>query len=331
MEANRPTRVFHRRAVFETRDFDEARDILSRSAVPYDGDVSKRTKFSTVIHVVESADVSLSEAHTTGVGRVRAQLPGDSYAIVLSLAGAVEHWNAGKAFEVSDRYSLVHCPGETFDARPPESYGLLFVRFSCVTLTRELEKMLGQPVQAPLVFDPQMPMHIASGGRFRQLALQLRSQVLPQQSPGQGVRESGPLPDDLLRHLLEMQKHNYSRLLSRYAEAGARQVRQAEEYMRSNACWSPQLGDICDAVGLSSRTLQYSFQKRYSCSPMEFLRQLRMEGVRQDLLAPEPDDTVTSLAAKWGFVHFGRFSVEYGARFGERPSDTLRRRLKRAS
>jgi len=36
--------------------------------------------------------------------------------------------------------------------------------------------------------------------------------------------------------------------------------------------------------------------------------------------------TVADIALKWGFVSMGRFSHQYQAAFGERPSETLRRR-----
>ena len=40
----------------------------------------------------------------------------------------------------------------------------------------------------------------------------------------------------------------------------------------------------------------------------------------------EPKESVTEIAMTWGFSHMGRFSVEYRRRFGEIPSDSLRRR-----
>jgi AraC-like DNA-binding protein len=47
--------------------------------------------------------------------------------------------------------------------------------------------------------------------------------------------------------------------------------------------------------------------------------------VRNALLRAEPDDSVTVIAMACGFTHMSRFALEYRRRFGERPSDTLRR------
>jgi AraC-like DNA-binding protein len=34
---------------------------------------------------------------------------------------------------------------------------------------------------------------------------------------------------------------------------------------------------------------------------------------------------VTAVALRWGFGHLGQFAADYRARFGELPSETLRR------
>jgi AraC-like DNA-binding protein len=59
---------------------------------------------------------------------------------------------------------------------------------------------------------------------------------------------------------------------------------------------------------------------------MRYLRNARMERVREELLRGETVETITEIALRWGFSEPGRFSVAYRERFGERPSETRRRR-----
>lgn len=40
--------------------------------------------------------------------------------------------------------------------------------------------------------------------------------------------------------------------------------------------------------------------------------------------AAETGETVTEIAARWGFFHFGRFSAAYADFYGEAPSRTIR-------
>jgi len=58
---------------------------------------------------------------------------------------------------------------------------------------------------------------------------------------------------------------------------------------------------------------------------MAFLRLVRFERVRDELLRGNESTTVTAAAMRWGFSHLGRFAAEYRARFKESPSETLRR------
>jgi len=65
---------------------------------------------------------------------------------------------------------------------------------------------------------------------------------------------------------------------------------------------------------------------------MRYLRRARYRKVREALRDAEPEEHITEIAAKWGFTHMGRFSVDYRRQFGETPSQTLRRaRTTRAS
>jgi transcriptional regulator GlxA family with amidase domain len=55
------------------------------------------------------------------------------------------------------------------------------------------------------------------------------------------------------------------------------------------------------------------------------LRRVRLAQARADLEAPGPNTSVTNVAYDCGFSHLGRFAQEYARRFGESPSETLRR------
>jgi transcriptional regulator GlxA family with amidase domain len=59
---------------------------------------------------------------------------------------------------------------------------------------------------------------------------------------------------------------------------------------------------------------------------MRYLRNARFQQAREALRRAPPETSVTDIAMTWGFSHMGRFSVEYRKRFGESPSDTLKRR-----
>ena len=68
----------------------------------------------------------------------------------------------------------------------------------------------------------------------------------------------------------------------------------------------------------------------YGVPPMRFLRNHRLQRVREELLSAR-EAQVSDVALRWGFSHFGRFAAEYRKRFGESPSQTLAGARRRAS
>jgi len=82
---------------------------------------------------------------------------------------------------------------------------------------------------------------------------------------------------------------------------------------------------LCAHVHVSRRTLQYSFDSILGMSPVQFLRNARLNQVRRAFAAAKPDMTIAAIAAQHGFWHAGQFASDYKALFGETPSETFKR------
>ena len=259
--------------------------------------------------------------------RVKAQLPADSYALVLDMhAGVGLHRVEQESIEVNSEFALVQSPLQAVEVMTASDFEVLFIRLKRDAVIDELRKLLGQETHSDLRFSSAMRLLSAAGRRLRELCDDLRRTLYTTDEGS--VRNSLPLQKleiDLMTLLLQAQPHNYTRLLNRKAEGGVWQIGAAEEYMRANAHLPISLGDVCQAAGVNARTLQDSFRKKRGCTPMQFLREVRMQEVRTGLLQAGENTNVSGEAARWGFLHFGRFSREYRSRFGELPSQTLRR------
>jgi AraC-like DNA-binding protein len=103
-----------------------------------------------------------------------------------------------------------------------------------------------------------------------------------------------------------------------------RHVKRVQDYLRENAGEPITADQMAIVAGVSLRSLYAGFKQYCGVSPMHYLRTLRLEGARQNLLG-EPDCNIASVAMRWGFGHLGRFSMEYKERFGESPSQSVRR------
>jgi transcriptional regulator GlxA family with amidase domain len=108
-------------------------------------------------------------------------------------------------------------------------------------------------------------------------------------------------------------------------------VRRLDDVVGSRDEAHLRVGDLAAALGVSARTLYRIFARHRGAPPISYLRVLRLERVRDRLLAGTPGETVTSTALDFGFNHLGRFADGYRRCFGERPSQTLRRARARAA
>lgn len=103
-------------------------------------------------------------------------------------------------------------------------------------------------------------------------------------------------------------------------------LREAVEYMHAHAHLPIDPTAIAEYAGLSLRGLQVAFRNHLDTTPTDYLRGIRLDRARADLMNLGPSDTtVAAIAGRWGFTHAGRFTARYTARFGESPAETLHR------
>lgn len=105
--------------------------------------------------------------------------------------------------------------------------------------------------------------------------------------------------------------------------AGMR-LERLEAFIRSRPFAPLSLVDLARVAGVTTRTLNAICHRNRGVSPMELLRNLRLEGARDRLLQDE-DASITDVALEHGFGHLGRFSAYYRERFGELPRQTGKR------
>jgi AraC family ethanolamine operon transcriptional activator len=107
---------------------------------------------------------------------------------------------------------------------------------------------------------------------------------------------------------------------------GQRQlIELAVVYVERRQEYRTTVTEICQALGVGRRTLEYAFRDVLGTSPKAYFMQRALERAHQKLQMSTPADrTVTEIATEFGFWHLGRFSIAYRAAFGETPSETLR-------
>jgi transcriptional regulator GlxA family with amidase domain len=103
-------------------------------------------------------------------------------------------------------------------------------------------------------------------------------------------------------------------------------VRAVADAVRSDPAGEHTTHRLGELLGISERTLQAEFHRRTGTTPSAYVRGLRLELARDQLLATTGSGTtVLDVAVRCGLGHAGRFAAAYRERFGEAPSETLRR------
>ncbi|MFM8890856.1 MAG: AraC family transcriptional regulator [Planctomycetia bacterium] len=101
-------------------------------------------------------------------------------------------------------------------------------------------------------------------------------------------------------------------------------------WLKNEAHRPLRITELAERSGVSSRSVERAFL-RTGCTPLQYLRGVRLELARRMLADPAPLATVADAAIAAGFTHLGRFAAAYRRRFGELPSQTLVRIAARQS
>jgi AraC-like DNA-binding protein len=135
------------------------------------------------------------------------------------------------------------------------------------------------------------------------------------------------LRDGMTTLLLTGLANNKTPLFARPApSADPSAVRKAQEFMQAHAERPISMAEIAAASGVSLRSLQDAYRKSRNMTLGEGLLSLRLERFREALVTHAGFRSVAEAAFAAGFGQLGRAAAAYRDRYGEAPSETLRRR-----
>jgi AraC-like DNA-binding protein len=103
-------------------------------------------------------------------------------------------------------------------------------------------------------------------------------------------------------------------------------VLKAEEIMESQCENITTIQEISDKVYTSPRNLQKAFKKYRNYTPLQFLKDQKLLKAHQLLKDPYIPATIKNVAIGVGIFDINRFGKYYFDRFGEFPSDTLKKK-----
>lgn len=100
-------------------------------------------------------------------------------------------------------------------------------------------------------------------------------------------------------------------------------MNRVRQYLENQDYRSPiTVSELCSAVYVSRRTLQYTFEACCDASPKQFIHRMRLNQIRRVLQDPQDTRNIAEIAFDFGFFHLGQFSQSYKQLFGETPTET---------
>ena len=323
--------------LFESHDVDEARESVARVFCPHGLVMLKpRTRLDACHHSAKlHRDVSLNYVQYGPGVQIEPGYLQDFFLLQIPLRGGAEIRCGAQQIDATPRLASLPSPTEPLSMRWADGSPHLIVQLARSALHSRLESLLQAPVGKPLVFDLGVPLDNPTLAPLVHFIDYLRLTL----DAGTGLHGGGPLAEHaeayLISSLLMSAGHNHSKALAgdNQRRLLPRVVRRAQEYMSAHADQPLSLADVCREVGCSARALQLAFRQHAGQGPMEFLRETRLDRVRNELQQRTSSGAngtsgtngtgVREVAQKYGFLHLGHFAAQYRARFGERPSETM--------
>ncbi|MDO3435651.1 AraC family transcriptional regulator [Rhizobium sp. CBN3] len=206
----------------------------------------------------------------------------------------------------------------------PRSHFCLFI--DRAKIAAQLSHMCERTISGDVGFHTDIDLTVGPGFLLQQLVSNLHSGL-----SGNGLLQRSPLAvrslcDAAVYLLLETCPHHYSEELARAAPLPApRHVKWAMDFMQEHIADPISLSEIAMAAKVSVRTLQQGFRQFRNTTPIAYLHEIRMVAAHRELLQLDGTQPIGDIALRWGFTHLGRFAAEYKKRFGQLPSQTVKR------
>jgi AraC-like DNA-binding protein len=311
-----------------TTDLDEAREMLTRqycshSIVQKDRRAALDVRYSHSRMLNMSFNILQYGAEVD----IRPREFETFYLVHIPLAGHASIRAGGHDFHLRPGVAAIISPSHQISTTWQADCRQLMLKIDRKPLENLLSQLIFQPIERPLEFPFVFDLTSGLGSTFYGMIHHLAEELAHNEAVVKSRLVCTQLEQTLLMLILCGANHSYRDALEAVGQSVCpKHVVKAYQYMTANARENITIADLTRVTGVSGRALYEGFKRFKGVSPKSCLRSIRMQAVRKELLEGEETDDVTRIAERWGFTHLGRFASNYQRIFGEKPSQTLKRR-----
>lgn len=313
--------------LFRTRDLDEARERVAAVFCPHRLEaLGERGRFDACHHHLPGQQLSLNYIEYGAKTLIAPGELGAFYLLQIPLEGGAEITNGNESYLSTPDNAAILNPHLPTRMTWGEGTRQVLVQISRRAMQKHLAGLLGGASDGPLTFQGPLDLKTGPGAALKRLVLWLVAEADAGNTPiGSGLM-ARQLESSILSGLLEAPHDHLAQLaLARPGpQPRPRHLRLAEGFIEAHLDQPITLDEVAAAAGISPRGLQLAFRQWRGTTPLGFWRDARLARAHADLLTAPPGAKVTDIALRWGFMHFGRFSELYRARYGFSPRYTRR-------
>lgn len=312
------------RLLFSSNDAEHVRDQVSSVMKSHKLQITlAKTELHARMYHVPLGALSLSRLDYGATAAINPEPFETFYLVTMPVRGSAQIQSDSHHILSSPELAAVLNPQDTIRMCWHPGNEQIILKLSRSLMEQALAGQLGRPLEQPLQFN--IGFRWQDSTPWRSLLAYLLACATQYPDLSQHPLVHAQLEQMVASALLLMQRHNYSDLPPQTRSTVLpRHVRRAQEYLHNHAHEPITTTQLALIAGISTRSLNAGFREFLGVSPSQYLRELRLQRVRDDLLSGGGPN-IASIALRWGFEHMGRFAAQYRQAFGETPSQTLRR------
>ncbi|WP_432695902.1 AraC family transcriptional regulator [Marinobacterium sp. YM272] len=250
----------------------------------------------------------------------------NSYSISLPISGFQELSTGDSKIESNITSGIIISPSAPCELNISGNCRKSLVRISRREMELSLQSALGRAIDKPLIFETKMDARVGASSAWWRTIRLIEQEVSQTDSLYNFAPFIRDIEQALIKGLLTSQPHNYTDALK---DAFKRKlpgyIIKTIDYIRTNAKNDLHIEDIEWVAGVSRNKLYADFKTHFGEPPTAYLKRVRLEGVRNEIVETGGQESISKIAMNWGFSHLGRFSSDYKKLFSETPSETQSR------
>lgn len=314
--------------LFRSSNIEETESIVGQLLWPHQMKINKAPKIVNtrldgltlgnmgLLHLKYGADVEINAGEIS-----------DYYLIQTTLAGNGIVRNGTRQSNTGVGMSTIVSPSEETHVNLFNDCQHLILRIKREVIETHLSQLIESELKQPLVFDLSIKHSTPMGSILLNTINYICSLYNADISLMQKQVVSDQFTELVMTLLLFQHQHNYSsRLENNGSITTPWHVKKAREYVEDKIHENITLSDLANYTGVTARTLQNSFKSFLDITPTEYIRQIRLKGIHEELKIGSDNMSVTDIMFKYGVNNIGRFANYYKKLYGCLPSETLRKK-----